>query len=196
MRLKPETKPEAQPGLRAAAMWLLLVLFFLSARTGNAQDIAVPEADAKAAFLYNFVKFVEWPAKAFPSESTNITVAVFGDDDFAATLSTLLKDKKAHGRSFSVRKAFTTQEAKDAQVVFIAAGESKRAAQILDGIKNAPTLTIGESEQFANHGGMINFYFEDKQLRFEINVAAAEKANLNISSKLLRLAKPSKGKGK
>src|SRR5687768_5367437 len=107
-----------------------------------------------------------------------MNVMVFGDDDFAETLSILIKDKKAHGRAFTVKKMSTVQEAKDAQILFVAAAESRRMPQINDVIKNLPTLTVGESEQFFDSGGMINFLFKDKQLRFEINVTAAERCNL------------------
>ena len=191
MRAELEKRKARSGPCRWIALWLMLIVPLVSLwpAAGAAQDVAVSEAEAKAAFLYNFAKFVEWPAKAFTSDSEPISVAVFGDDQFAVKLSALLQQRKAHGRSFHVRKAFSVQEAKEAHIAFISSEENKRVAQILDGINNSPTLTVGESEPFFEHGGMINFVVEDKKLRFDINVGAAEKASLNVSSQLLRLAR-------
>jgi len=163
-----------------------LVLFF-GITTGP--GATAPETELKAAFLYNFAKFVEWPAEAFSSETAPIQLAVFGDEDFGAKLRVLLNDKKAHGRSFEVKTITNPQEAKNFRIVFVASSEARRAPQVLEATRKSPVLTIGESEQFLELGGMINFVFEDAQLRFEVNPEAAQKAKLEISSKLLRLAK-------
>lgn len=161
-------------------------LFFLWPVRGAA---AVSETDVKAAFLYNCAKFVEWPKEAFAAENAPIQIAVIGDDEFAAKLKSLLSDKKAQGRSFEVKKISNPQEVKNFQIVFISNSETRRLGQILDAAKKSSVLTIGETEQFLDLGGMINLFFEDGQLRFEVNADAAEKAKLVISSKLLRLAK-------
>lgn len=150
---------------------------------------AVPETDVKAAFLYNCAKFVEWPQEAFSSENAPIQIGLFGDEEFAGKLRFLLSDKKAHGRAFEVKRLTNAQEAKNYHIVFITASESKRLFQILEATKKSPALTIGESEQFLDSGGMINLVFEDAQIRFEVNPEAAEKVKLVISSKFLRLAK-------
>ena len=157
---------------------------------------AVSETELKAAFLYNFAKFVDWPAQAFSSETDPIQIGIFGDEDFGGKLRSLLSDKKAHGRSFEVKKVSNPQEAKNFQIVFVSNTETKRLPQILEATKKLPILTIGESEQFLDAGGMINFTFEDSQLRFEVNPDAAERVKLAISSKLLRLAKRIKKGGK
>lgn len=166
----------------------VMALFLFLGRTVT-HGATASETEVKAAVLYNFAKFVEWPAEAFTSETAPIQLAVFGDDEFAAKLRSLLNDKKAHGRSFEVKTISNPQEAKNFQIVFVASSESRRALQVLEATKKSPVLTIGESEQFLDSGGMINFVFEDAQLRFEINPEAAQKARLEISSKLLRLAK-------
>ena len=147
------------------------------------------EAEVKAAFVYNFAKFVEWPADAFPSPTAPLRFAVFGDEEFTAKLSSLLSDNKAHGRSFEVKRIINPQEAKNYHMVFVTSAESKRALLVLDAVKKSPALTIGESDEFLDYGGMIMFYFEDAQLRFDINPEPAEKVKLVISSKLLRLGK-------
>lgn len=166
----------------AALMFLLGMVNARAAATAS-------ETELKAAFLYNFAKFVEWPATAFPSETAPLRVAVFGDEEFTAELKSLLSDKKAHGRSFEVKRVVNTQEAKNFQILFVARSENRRALLILDAVRKFPVLTVGESDDFLDSGGMINFVFEETQLRFEINPAPAEKVKLVISSKLLRLAK-------
>ena len=162
------------------------VLFLVWPVRGSA---AVSETDVKAAFLYNCAKFVEWPKETFASESAPIQIAVIGDDEFAAKLKSLLSDKKAQGRSFEVKKLSNPQEVKNFQMVLISNSENRRLQQILDAAKKSSVLTIGETEQFMDLGGMINLFFEDTQLRFDVNADAAEKAKLVISSKLLRLAR-------
>jgi hypothetical protein len=186
MSLTPTTKRMAKgifPWSLARAWALLLLL------TSFAGAAAVPETDVKAAFLYNFAKFVEWPQEAFASETAPIQIAVFGDEEFSAKLKSLLSDKKAHGRSFEVKRITNPQDAKTVQMVFVPSAESRRTSQILEATRKLPVLTVGESDQFLDLGGMINFVFEDSQLRFQINPEAAEKARLKISSQLLRLAK-------
>jgi hypothetical protein len=170
---------------------LALPLLFGAARSEGA---AISEAEVKAAFVYNLAKFVEWPTNAFLSETAPLRVGVFGDEEFTAKLTTLLTDKKAHNRAFEVKRIVNPQEAKNFHMVFIPNVESKRGLLVLDAVKKAPVLTVGESDEFFEFGGMINLYFEDAQLRFEINAGAAEKAGLAISSKLLRLNKKKEAK--
>lgn len=176
-----------RPARRSFLWWLCCAAVLLL--LGAVRTHAASELEVKAAFLYNTAKFVDWPTNAFPSDSAPLRVAVFGDDEFMVKLSALLADKKAHGRPFEVKKITNPQEAKNFHMVFIAAAESKRALLVLDAVKKSPVLTIGESDEFLDYGGMIMIYFEDAQLRFEINAEPAEKVKLAISSLLLRLGK-------
>lgn len=166
---------------------MVVQLILLGTSMGHAATVS--QADVKAAFLYNFAKFVEWPAEAFSSETAPIQLGVFGDEEFGDKLKTLLSDKQAHGRSFEVKTFSNPQEAKNFQIVFVAGSETRRTPQIMEATRKSPVLTIGESEQFLDAGGMINFVIEDAQLRFEVNPESAQKVKLEISSKLLRLAK-------
>ena len=172
-----------------------LVLVFLSVpRLSLAQEAA--EGDAKAAFLFHFTTLIEWPKDAFPTEDAKVNVGVYGDEEFTKTVRTLLQDKKAHGRTFVVKRVVNAAEAKNYQILFFREGETRKMEAAYDSIKKLPILTVGESDQFLDHGGMINLYFEDKKLRFEVNPATAENAKLTVSSKLLRLAKIRKGGAK
>jgi len=175
--------------LSGEAIFRLFCLLALLSPGAIASQAAVPETDVKAAFIYNCAKFVEWPKEAFASDNAPIQIAVIGDDEFAAKLKSLLSDKKAQGRSFEVKKISNPQDAKNFQIVFISSSETRRLPQILDAARKSSVLTIGETEQFLDLGGMINLFFEETQLRFEVNQEAAEKGKLVISSKFLRLAK-------
>src|SRR5687768_14856549 len=175
--------------LACSAVWLLL----LAGTTGRAAT--VDENDLKAAFLYNFTKFVEWPVDAFASSNAPIRFAVFGDEEFGARLKLRLNDKKAHGRSFEVVTINNAQEAKDFHIVFVpGVADGRRAIPVLEATNKRPVLTIGESEEFLGLGGMISLFFDEAQLAFEVNPQAAQKAGLEISSKLLRLAKKRRAK--
>lgn len=168
-------------------MALMLALFW--APSLCAQE--APVESLKAAFLYRFAQFVEWPTNAFAADTTPLTLGVLGDDDFASKLGSLLKDKKAHNRSFVVKRIAEPADAAACHIVFVAAREGRRAAQVVEATRKKPVLLVGESDEFLDAGGMINIVKEEKQqlLRFDINPLAAEQANLTVSSHLLRLAR-------
>jgi hypothetical protein len=175
---------------------LMLVFLSVLSRPGLGQE-ALPEADLKAAVLYNFTKYVEWPAEAFGSADAPLVVGVYGDESFTKTLRTLLADKTAHKRPFTVRRLTSNTDAKSCHILFFQANESRRlGGQLYDTIKRSPILTVGESEEFMEQGGMVHLYTEDKQMRFEVHPPTAENAKLTVSSRLLRLAKIRKGAAK
>jgi hypothetical protein len=179
-------KPEG----RVFRGWLVLWLVISALLTPGIirAEEAASEAEVKAAFIYNSIKFTEWPQTAFANDNAPIRIAVIGDDEFTETLKTLLKDKKGHGRSFEVKKIVNPADAKGVHILYCPSSETKKFAQYYDVVKKSPVLTIGESAQFLDAGGIINLIIED-QLRFEIHPEAAESANLVISSRLMRLAK-------
>ena len=174
---------------------LMLVFLSILGPHPRAQD-ALPEADLKAAVLYNFTKYVEWPADAFASAEAPIVVGVFGDEAFTRTLRTLLADKTAHKRGFTVKRLTNDADAKTCHILFFQTAESRRMGRVYESIKRLPILTVGESDDFMDQGGMVYLFFEDKQLRFEVHPPTAENAKLNVSSRLLRLAKIRRGPAK
>jgi hypothetical protein len=188
-----KSKASNQPGMtrrKGLGALLLLVLSLFMAPAARSQETVSAE-QLKAAFLFNFVRFVEWPTNAFTSDSIPITIGVIGSDRFATELSTLLKDKKAHNHPLIVKKFSAPADAATCQVVFVADGESRRTAQIVEATKTKPILLVGEADDFLDNGGMINIVQDERQKRllFDINPLAAEKSNLTISSHLLRLAR-------
>lgn len=167
---------------------LLFLLSLLIAPVARSQE--VPADQLKAAFLYNFVRFVEWPTNALGAESTPMIIGVVSreGDKFADNLATLLKEKKAHNHPLVVKKLTTVAEAASCHVVFVSDNDTRRS-QVADLIHKKPILLVGEAEDFLDIGGMINIVQEGKQLRFDINLKSAEESGLTVSSHLLRLAR-------
>jgi len=149
---------------------------------------SVDEYRVKAAFLYNFAKFVEWPPEAFQNSSDPIAICTLGYSPYHRGLEEAVRGKTIGGRALVVRQVSDVEQASACQILFVNASERKRAAKILPELKATGVLTVGETEGFAAEGGVINFKTDDGQVRLEVNVAAAERARLRISSKLLNLA--------
>ena len=189
MHLTCPTKPRKRRKAHPAWLMLLSLAGLLLLTRALSAEPTISETEIKAAFIYNSAKFTEWPQTAFSTENSPISLMVLDDDDFATKLANLLKDKKAHGRSFQVKRVSSPSDARTAHILFVPANETKRFGSFYDTIKKTPVLTIGESGQFLDAGGIINLVFENDQLRFEIHPEAAESANLVISSRLMRLAK-------
>ncbi len=146
------------------------------------------EFQVKAAFVYNFVKFVQWPRDAFPATGDSpISICVLGQDPLGEALESL-KGLTAYGKSLSVRRIAGQGEIDRCQVLYLCKSERGAMANILKGTK-AGVLTIGDMKSFASAGGIINFVIVDNRVSFEINVEAAERARLKISSQILKLAK-------
>lgn len=149
----------------------------------------VNETEVKAAFIYHFTSYVEWPDSAFGSSSSPFIIGVLGKSEVLSSLQSVVRGKSWNGRAFAVRRVDTAKEMRECHVLFVAGEEAKRLPQILEILDGAPVLTVGESEGFARKGGIINFFMEQSRVRFEINPDAAKRAHLTISSKLLNLAK-------
>lgn len=154
---------------------------FASAQTHTASDVEV-----KAAFIFNFTKFTEWPA--LPSGAA-IVVCLTGDDAVAAALVQTVGRQTISGHKVEVRSAQDRARWRDCHVLFIADVAARREAAALGGIAGQPVLTVSDSSGFSRTGGIIEFYVEDQRMRFAINVDAVERAGLHLSSRLLQLAR-------
>ena len=163
--------------------------------TAAAQAVDPPDASEyliKAGFIYNFAKFVEWPATAFSQPDSPIMIGVLGTDPFGSVLDRLVEDKKIGPRGFVVKRYKWGKDLKDlkeCKILFVSASEKAHIDEIVQAVKGLPILMVGETPGFAERGGIIRFTLEDNRVRFEINVDAAHQADLNISSRLLTLAK-------
>jgi len=157
------------------------------------QTPAVREYQVKAAFVYNFAKFVEWPAAAFASLQAPIILCVIGADPFGEALETL-QDKTVRDRKLGIQQYVRAGSLAACQIAFISASEKEHLPQLLEPIKDAPVLTVSDMDSFLQAGGMINLVTVDSKIGFEINLDAARRAGLTISSQLLKLATVVKGK--
>jgi hypothetical protein len=169
-------------------VFLLLLAF---AGPAFAQEPAPLEYDLKAAFLYNFVKFVEWPPDAFAGPRSPLTICVYGQDPFGDSLDGVVRGETLGERGLLVQRPEGLDDLRDCRVLFVSRSERQRLPEILSRVEGAPVLTVGETDGFLRAGGMIDFVLEDNKVRFLINQDAAERSRLRISSKLLRLAKGS-----
>ena len=184
----PQYRHLARPRLDRLLIAALLLLTPLRG-AGGQQEYHAGEYEIKAAYLLNFPNFVEWPGDSPSDSRVPIHVCLMGQDPLGTTLSRMMADHLSRGRAILLRRVLRTDSVSDCQILYISASEGKFVPQILGSLKSLSILTVGESEQFAEEGGMIQLVLEDKQVRFKINNAAASQAGLRISSKLLALAK-------
>jgi hypothetical protein len=146
----------------------------------------------KAGFIFNFAKFVEWPASAFAQPDSPIVIGILGTDPFGTIIDQIVQDKKIGARGFVVKRLKWGSEVKDlrdCKILFVSASEKAHMDELLQIVKGLPVLTVGETPGFAERGGVIRFVLEDNRVRFEVNVEAAHQAELTISSRLLTLAR-------
>jgi len=146
------------------------------------------EYEVKAAFLYNFARFVTWPVEAFEQPDSPVVIGVYGKNPFGARLERTVQNKTVNARHFVVQQVHRLEDMRACHILFIAASEAQSLAQVKDSLRATPVLTISEQPGFCMNGGIINFFLHRDRVRFEINPNAAERAGLAISSRLLKLA--------
>jgi len=194
--------------------WNLTVLSLALVTVSTAKPVwagsgFAEEREVKAAFLYNFTKFVEWPAEKMGDANEPVVVGLIGSKDFVKALEPIIQ-KKINNRNITLKyfasyeKLKKPQEADEEQwnqkietlkschLLMFCGDDSvgiEAAGEIIKALRDSPVLTVGEEDDFLESGGMINFLMEDKKVRFEISAVAAKKGKLKISSQLLRLAK-------
>jgi hypothetical protein len=159
-----------------------------AARPAAAETPPASEYQIKAAFLYNFAKFIEWPADAHLADAQTFTIGLLGADPFGPDIA-VIEGKQVKDKPLRIVRGQTLEELKGCQVLFIGALPAADLERVLKTLKGRPVLTVGEAENFAHHGGMIHLMTVENKVRFEINVQTAEQAGLKISSHLLRLAR-------
>ncbi len=190
----PPPRDLTQFSLEDLMNMLSLILLLGAALQLSAQTPgpAFDEYQVKAAFLYNFAKFVEWPPGTFTNSTDPIGICIVGQNPFGSTLENMVQGKKVGDRPFTVRQLPNAQQAIHCQILFIGAAEWKRTRALLDELKNPGVLTVGETDDFTALGGIIAFRLEGTRVRIRVDLQAAERAKLRISSKLLSLAEIAK----
>jgi len=195
-RLRPDSHVESGHGILPlggkrrsllCAALIFAAIISLSVRVLAQQP---SEYEVKAAFLFNFAKFVDWPPEVFADTNSPIVVGVLGKNVFGNNLEKIINDRKVNNRSFQFRKYTSVTEVTNCQILFISSSEKNDFAKIMSALHNASILTVSETDGFIQAGGMINFVLQDNKIRFEISDEAAKKGRLRVSSKLLSLAVP------
>ena len=161
-------------------------------RTADAQNATTGEV--KAAFIYNFARFTEWPIAAFSSPSSPFLIGVTGDELMRQTVEAVVKGKAVGGRQLRTRPVKDEKDLGDIQMLFVGESSNSRVGELVKALKGQPVLTVGAVDRFCDRGGMINFLLEDNRVRFEIRVDATEQAGLKVSSRVLTLARTIHGK--
>jgi hypothetical protein len=179
------------PGGRPGKFSIIFIILWLAACLAEVPLAGAQEANqVKAAFLYNFAKFVEWPPGAFADGRDVITLCLFEHDPLASALAGL-HGKLVQGRTLSVRKCRRVSELKGCQIFFASAADKSWLVQALAALRDLPVLTVSDSvADFVQLGGIINLIPYEDKIRFEISVDNARQAHLKISSQLLKLASP------
>ncbi len=172
----------------------------------RADSTSSREYQVKAAFLYNFIQFVDWPEEKLADSNESIIIGIIGRDPFGNAFESV-KDKKVKGRDVVIKRFKSFEELEKStekdktksdqeietltkcHLLFICSSERRNLKKIINTVKDYDVLTVSEMKGFLEAGGIINWFVEEKKLRFEINITAAERAKLKIRSKLLRLAK-------
>jgi len=164
-------------------------LLFAAFVTGLAPSAtAQTEYDLKAVFLCRFAQYVEWPATAFVDTATPITIGILGDDPFGKIIEEATAGETPQNRKIVIKRFKRLEDVSPCQILFISKSEKARIGQILKSLNGTGTLTVGDTEQFARMGGVINFTIQSGKVKLEINANAARSEGLKISAQLLKLA--------
>src|SRR5664280_796736 len=174
--------------LRATPILGLSLAWLLTVGGGRAQETPPTEYKLKAAFLFNFAKYVEWPPAAFAEATSPMVIGILGENPFRDDLEPTIRDKTINNRPLVIKEFRSPAEATNCHILFISTSEKQRLPEILKSLHGTSVLTVGETDRFTETGGMINFVAEGNKIRFQINDAVAKGAGLKISSKLLSLA--------
>jgi hypothetical protein len=173
-----------RPFRRLAGFALIVIALCPCACEGDQPS----EYQLKAAFLFNFAKFIDWPPGAFSNPGSPFVLCILGEAPFGADLDDSLHGKTIAGHSIAVRRRPTETAARACQILFVSQSQSGRISEILQGLHGTNVLVVGESDGFASGGGAIEFVLQQDHVRFRINPDAVARAGLTISSKLLALA--------
>lgn len=172
---------------RSITFLLMLLLPAWQALPVCAQSPAISEYQIKAAFLYNFAKFVDWPPNAPGAPCDDFKIGILGEDPFGAAVG-VIENKRVRGKPLKIFRAAVLSELSGCEVIFIGASVKSQLAEVLTGLHAKQVLTVGDTDGYARQGVMINLITVGNKIRFQINPEAAERAGLKISSHLLRLA--------
>ena len=177
--------PVETHSVRKVSLTWVIAALALAAESAAVPQQSPLEYPQKAAFLYNLVKFVEWPAT---DGNGPIVLGILGRDAFGATVEQLFRGKEVDGRTLQIRYLAKSADLKFCKVLFISESEKEWLPEILGALKDAHVLTVSEIDGFAERGGMVRLIMENQKPRLEVNVDTVSRARLKISARLLQLA--------
>lgn len=154
----------------------------------SAQKSRPLEYQVKATYLYNFARFVQWPANSAVAKNGAFAICILGQDPFGLTLDAVLAGETIDGKAVSAKRVAKPQDAKGCRVLYISSSEESRLKEILATLDKVCVLTVSDMPQFSQRGGMIQFVQQSNKIRFEVNLASTEGAGLTLSSELLKVA--------
>lgn len=166
----------------------------LTTMPGPARGQGASADDLEAAFLFSFIKFVEWPPDAFQTVNAPLTFGVLGDDFVGYSLNGLVRGKAINGRPLQVYHLRNGDDLTRVHMLFVRESDGSRAADVMKRLNGSTVLTVSNLKGFCELGGMIRLFVEDNRVRFEVNLDAAEQARLKVSSRVLALAKTVHGR--
>lgn len=172
-------------GLKTVVSRLLILAGLLVMWEGGGAQEKAPENQVKAAFLYNFAKFVQWPQSALPDSDSTFAFGVIGNGAIAEALRQQTADKIVQDRKIVVTGSNRIEDLKSCQIVFIGLSKEAECTAALQSLNKTATLTVGDADGFVKDGGMIQFFIEDNRVRFRIKPSNIDRAGLEVSSKLL-----------
>jgi uncharacterized protein DUF4154 len=178
----------SQPALTLCRLFFILSAVLVFVPRTNAQRLTATEYQVKAAYLYNFGKFVGWPDKGALSKDEPFEICVLGEDPFGLTLDSALTGAKISGKIVTAKRISKPQEIDSCRILFISSSEGAHLEEILGTLERASVLTVSDIPQFSQRGGMIEFVLDGGRVRFQVNLTNAEGAGLNMSSELLKVA--------
>jgi hypothetical protein len=173
--------------IRTALVGWAIVSGISLASVTTVHAVAVTPAALKAAFIMNFVKFTEWPQATFPAGAP-LVLCVAGDDAVADALLEIVSHQDGKGRPVEVRR-LSAESAKAVCHVFYSGGSGEASDKLVEGFKTARVLTVSDRKDFCKRGGVVELFVDDGQMRFAINIDTARTQDLQLSSRLLSLAK-------
>jgi len=174
-------------GLRVALGFLAVSLLVNGMGAVRAADIVAPEHEVKAVYVFNFGIYATWPKNTFSNPSVPFVIGIIGNELVASALERIAKEQTVHGRRIEVRRSRAADDFTGFQIVFIGKGQDAKA--ILRRIGPASVLTVGEESSFTENGGMFGFVLINENVKFDANPPAISSANLEVTSRVLRLAR-------
>jgi hypothetical protein len=163
-------------------------LIALALDSAQAEPSSSSEYSLKAVFLYNFVRFIDWPVSAFHGKNDPLVIGIVGPDPFGSLLYEAVAGESYHGRPIRVDHYNDPRRIGRCQLLFVGSVNADRLDQILAAVAGRNVLTVGETQRFLSHGGMIALTTEKNRVGLHINVASLQNTQLNVSSKLLQVA--------